>query len=198
MTTRSVRAARACSRALAALLAASLLAACGGDAGDAEPSADSVANAAGGAPNVDASTPAENVPPAGDVPIDMTATAGGDQYAVNGVGDCRYSNGSTLYDAPVEQWTATYDGGGRVRHARVTLFRHKDGSGEEFSASLRAGDESHEMAVFRKGDSKGSGAATVDMATGKLEAKGKDEQGRDVTISLKCARWLSLDAVGAG
>ena len=197
MTTRSVRAARACSRALAALLLTTALAACGGG-GDAEPSADSVANAAGGAPNVDASTPAENVPPAGDVPIDLTASAAGDQFTVNGVGDCRYSGNSTLYDAPVEQWIATYDGGGPVRHARVTLFRHKDGSGEEFSASLRAGDESHEMAVFRKGDSKGSGAATVDMAVGKLEAKGKDEQGRDVTISLKCARWLSLDAVGAG
>ena len=133
MTTRSVRAARACSHVLAAILLTTALAACGGE--DAEPSADSVANAAGGAPNVDASTPAENVPPAGDVPLEINAVAAGQEFVVNGVGDCRYSASSTLYDAPVEQWTATYDGGGRVRHARVTLFRHKDGSGEEFSAS---------------------------------------------------------------
>ncbi len=181
--------------ALAGAAALALLAACGG--GDAEPSADSVANAAGGAPNVDAATPAAELPPAGSVPIEVDVTVDGRRLTRAGLGDCRYSGNSTLYDAPVDQWTATFDGAD-PRHARITVFRHKDGSGDEFSAAVGVGDESHQISVMRKGTSQGSGNAKVDAAAGQLEVTGKDQNGKDVVVKLHCGRWDSLDAVGNG
>jgi hypothetical protein len=100
--------------------------------------------------------------PAGRVGMEIALQVGGRPVAINGTGDCIYTDASTIYEAPATQWGARLDEPGRAVH--FTMWRLRRGGPDMLTMSIVLGGTTHRVNTTKVGEKTaglhGSGTST--------------------------------------
>ncbi len=138
--------------------------------------------------------------PEGPSSVSVSARVGGKSYEAAGTGSCKHEPQASIYGVPAALWMVEYpgDGGSRLKRARMTLWRPKNGGAEQLSVALGTGSSSHEINVGGRGEQVGSGKASLSAngPGGRFEIKGRDAAGTALQIVIKCATFAGIEAEG--
>jgi hypothetical protein len=141
---------------------------------------------------------AQNNEPASTVSV--SASIGGKVYQAAGAGSCKHEPQASIYGVPAALWMVEYPGvvDGKLRRAKLTLWRPKDGTAEQLSVALGTKSSSHQIQVGGRGEQVGSGKASLlpSGPGGRFEIKGKDAEGTALEIVIKCATFAGIEAEG--
>ena len=178
-----------------AAVACMVIAGCG-NGPDAEPAADTAADAAvvdaapGGPADRSGASPLPD--DAGSVPIEITAVVGGQTYSVAGHGECTHTTEASIYGVRAAQWRASYSAqAGDLRHMSLTVWQPASGGADQANLSVQVGETTHRVATVVGGEIVGSGIASASRSgdAGTLTVDGRDGAGTPVRVSVDCARF---------
>jgi hypothetical protein len=187
------------------LIAALLLAACGGrdrpPAAGAETEADASrpAPASTGADGSGAASVTTGRPLRDPVQLTVTAETDGARSTYRGPGECHHTADASIYEAPASMWSANADAGsGELRHVNLTLWQPKATGEMQVSLGLTAGGVTYEIATVKGAELKGTGTGRVAPSGtgGSMQVEGKDAEGRSVRLTVECDRWTEPVAEG--
>lgn len=177
-----------------------LLAACG-DSGkrepaNSEPPSAGVAGrrAAGGESSVTDATGS-----AGEVPLTIEMTSGGDRAEVSGMGKCTHAAMGSIYGVPAALWQIQDSDAGQIRSASLTVWRPTTGNGpDQFSMAVSTASANHVINTVKGSPMVGSGSVTMHPAGegAHFEVVGTDADGRSVRATFQCARFTEHQAEG--
>jgi hypothetical protein len=132
--------------------------------------------------------------------LDISAQLGSKSYNSSLAGTCKHEPSASIYDVPAALYMVEGQGpeGSQIKQLNLTLFRPKNGSADQVSLSLQVGSSSSRIDVNPR--SKAVGAATVQLkpagSGGTFELKGKDDQGKALTLTISCPTFAAVEAAG--
>jgi len=132
-----------------------------------------------------------------EVPVKVTINIGGRTETLRGTGQCGHEPRASIYGSDAELWMAEYSDGGH--EVTLTYWRPVGGTGgHQFSLSVQSGSLGHRINTVKGGRMEGSGRSTFQPTAlgGRFEINGKDQTGAALSISIECARFGSISAVG--
>jgi hypothetical protein len=159
----------------------------------------SAATDSAGAP-LQASAQPPEAEASGVVPVEIDVAVGGKKAHASGMGECTHTTDASIYDSPAGQWAARYIGSDQadLKHLNLTVWELKTGGPRQLTLSVLLGSERHDIATVKGGALKGSGSASVQSAdsAGSLSVNGKDDDGNQVSLTVRCARFTEPVAEG--
>jgi len=132
-----------------------------------------------------------------EVPVKVTINIGGRTETLRGTGQCGHEPRASIYGADAALWMAEYSEAGH--EVSLTYWRLVgDTGGQQFSLSVQSGSRDHRINTVKGGTMEGSGRSTFQPTAlgGRFEINGKDQTGAALSISIECARFGSISAVG--
>lgn len=132
--------------------------------------------------------------------VTFAAIAGPKHYAGAGQGRCGLETQASLYEKPASLYLIVYggEGSGDLDRVNLTLWRFKDGSGDQLSLGFDAGRDSYAISTLQGSKIVGKGSATVTAAGpgGKIVVKGLDGRGVPIQMTVECASFSGIEAEG--
>lgn len=174
---------------------------CGGtDEGrSAEPATENTEAPAATAPAAPRAARSASAAAAGDVPMNLSVSVGGQTHGASGSGECRHADPASIYDMPSSMWTVRFRGAGPIERLHLTVWRPKSGGPDQLGLRLRTASGEHEIdTVAGDGETAGSAAVTIepDGKGGRLAVEGRDADGVPIRATIDCARFDGVEAVG--
>lgn len=136
----------------------------------------------------------------GTTNVSIIARVGTKSYTSRLAGTCQHEPTASIYDVPAALWTVRADGSDKsdIKRLSFTLWRPKNGSGDQVSVSLEAGSRTNRIDVNPRIPP--VGAATVQLKPigpgGKFELRGKDAKGTKVNLTISCPTFAGIQAEG--
>jgi hypothetical protein len=134
--------------------------------------------------------------PDGETGIHIVARVDGRVFPASGRGECRTSAESTIYDVPVTQWGATWDGaeGGSLENVNVTVWRPKAGGADQVTLWLTAAGKTHRIATVAGGEILGRATASARRQGdgGTLVVDGVTKEGTAIKLELICDAFSEI------
>ena len=129
------------------------------------------------------------------VPLEVSLTIGGRQYAAKELGSCTHAPKASIYGVMAEMWTVRQQGGGGS--VQVTLWKPADGSANMFTLAV-SGATNTTLSTVRGGEVSGSGKVTLTPAGkgGTLTIDAKSKAGEAIVGTIKCDAFTPHIAEG--
>lgn len=94
--------------------------------------------------------------------VDVALQVGGAAYTAKATGECNFTDGATIFEAPATMWAARQQGGDR--NVNFTLWRLRKG-GDMLTLFVTIGNKTHRVSTTKVGGNgalRGSGGATFE------------------------------------
>lgn len=187
--------------ALGPVLALWFAVGCGGtDEGrSAEPATENTEAPAATAPAAPRAARSASAAAAGDVPMTLSASIGGESLRGEGNGECRHDPRASIYDVPSSMWMVRFRGDGPIERLHLTVWRPESGDTAQLGMRLQTALGSHEIdTVTGDGETVGSGTVVVepDGQGGRIRVEGRGADGVPIRATIDCARFDGVEAVG--
>ncbi len=132
--------------------------------------------------------------------MEISVTVGTKSYRARGNGECQHAPVASIYGNPAMLWRAGYSAAenANIPYLALTVWRPAGGSAEQFTLGMRVGSESYDVTTVKGSQLVGKGSAAVRNAGagGRLEIKGEDAGGTDLTVLVSCATFTEAIAEG--
>ena len=143
--------------------------------------------------------PGKASPPGNEITVNISSTIGKYSYQASGRGTCGHAADASIHGTSAALWVVQYGSGkGKIRRLDLTLWRPKDGDGDQLSLSLEIGSNSHRIVTGSGGESAGEGTVTIlpSGPGGRLEVSGKEASGKAIRLSIDCSAFADVPAEG--
>ncbi len=132
--------------------------------------------------------------------MEISLTVGSKSYRASGNGECQHAPVAGIYGNPAMMWRAGYSAaeGADIPYLALTVWRPKSDAAEQFTLGMRVESESYDVTTVKGSQLVGKGSAAVRNvgAGGRLEVKGEDADGTDLTVSVSCSTFTEAIAEG--
>ncbi len=131
-----------------------------------------------------------SVAPAGDVPVDISATVGGKSYQAEGKADCTHTENASIYNVPAKMWSVQYNGGSGIEHLNLTVWRTAEPP-DQLSFAVQTGSADHRIDTVKGRQVVGRGTVTVQPTGdgGRFEIDGEAADGTKIRATIECQRF---------
>jgi len=130
-------------------------------------------------------------------PVKVTVTVGGRTETLRGTGQCGYEPQGFIYDTKAKLWMADY--GEDDRQVMLSYWRPvMVDTGDQFTLLVQRGSTTHRISTVQGGELEGSGRSKFQPTAqgGRFEINGKDQTGAALSVTIECARFGPISAVG--
>jgi hypothetical protein len=138
--------------------------------------------------------------PAEQTSVTIDAKVGGKRYKANGSGECKHAPDASIRGMSAALWMVRYTRAkdGPLKQLNLTLWRPKDGGGDQLSLSVETKSGSHRIEMGGSGENVGEGSVTIlpSGPGGRLEISGKEAGGKPVQITIDCPEFAGVEAEG--
>jgi len=132
-----------------------------------------------------------------NVPVKVTVTVGGRTETLRGTGQCGHEPHASIYDLNASLWTVDYSEGDL--QVALSYWRPVEAdAGDQFTLLVLRGSNTHRISTVRGGEQEGSGLSKFHPTAqgGLFEISGKDQPGAELSVTVECARFGPIAAVG--
>ena len=144
-----------------------------------------------------AAASATAAPPAGNVPVVLSAALGGKSYKADGTADCTYTDDASIYNVPAKMWRVQYNGGSGIQYLNLTVWRTGDPP-DQLSFAVQSASADYRIATVKGGETVGRGTVTVQQEDngGRFEIDGEAADGTKIRATIECQRFTEPVAEG--
>jgi hypothetical protein len=143
--------------------------------------------------------PEKGASPGDQISVTIAAKIGKTNYQGSGPGTCRHAADASIHGTSASLWMVQYESGkGKIKRLDLTLWRPKDGDGDQLSLSLEIGSSTHRIVTGGEGESAGEGTVTIlpSGPGGRLEVSGKEASGKPIQLSIECSAFADVPSEG--
>ncbi|HEX2165694.1 MAG TPA: hypothetical protein VHG09_00530 [Longimicrobiales bacterium] len=128
----------------------------------------------------------------------LHATGDTHRYTAEEGAECSYAPSASIYGVSAQMWLVQHHGRDDGQSLSLTLWRPASGAADQLSLHVSSDGRSSRISTVQGGEIAGSARITLKQhgTGGTITVEGRDAAGDRVDVTVRCASFDPLEAVG--